>query len=162
VRPGVADFMRERAVPAADAVTPNHFELDRLTGRDTYSLAAILAAVDDLHDRGPRAVLVTSVRSDATPSDSLDVIASDATGRHLVRTPLLATPANGAGDLIAALFFFHWLRSGSAADALADATSSVFGLLQRTRDARAAEMVLIEAQEELVTPSERFAPVRIA
>ena len=38
-------------------------------------LAAIIEAVDDIHARGPRAVLVTSVRSDATPADSLDVIA---------------------------------------------------------------------------------------
>lgn len=161
VRPGVAEFMRARALPAADVVTPNHFELDRLTGRDTRNLPAILAAVSEIHAHGPRAVLVTSVRSNATPDDSLDVIASDAGGRHLVRTPLLATPANGAGDLIAALFFFHYLRSSSAADALAAATSSVFGLLRRTREAGAAETVLIAAQDELVAPSERFAPVRI-
>jgi pyridoxine kinase len=171
VRPGVADFMRDRAVPSADVVTPNHFELDRLTGQDTSrqgttsqgttDLAAILKAVDALHARGPRTVLVTSVRSDATPADSLDVVASGADGRHLVRTPRLDTPANGAGDLIAALFFFHLLRTGSAAEALAAATSSVFGLLRRTRDAGAGEMVLIAAQEELVTPTQWFAPVRI-
>jgi pyridoxine kinase len=166
VRPGVAAFLRDRAVPAADVVTPNHFELDRLTGQDTTGqgttdLAAILEAVDALHARGPRAVLVTSVRSDATPADSLDVIASGADGRHLVRTPRLDTPANGAGDLIAALFFFHLLCSGSAAQALGAATSSVFGLLRRTRDAGAAETVLIAAQEELVAPTLRFAPVAI-
>ncbi len=97
VRPGIAEFMRERAMPAAGLVTPNHFELDRLAGRETRNLAAIIEAVDDIHARGPRAVLVTSVRSDATPADSLDVIASDAGGRYLARTPLLATPANGAG-----------------------------------------------------------------
>ena len=161
VRSGIAEFLRARAVPAADVVTPNHFELDRLAGRETRSLAAILAAIDSLHARGPRAVLVTSVRSDETPGDRLDVIASDPDGRHLVRTPLLATPANGAGDLIAALFFFHYLGSGSAADALARATSSVFGLLRRTRDAGASEMTLIAAQDELVAPSEKFTPVRI-
>jgi pyridoxine kinase len=161
VRPGIAEFIRERAVPAAGVVTPNHFELDRLVGRETRSLAAILSAVDEIHARGPRAVLVTSVRSDATPADSLDVIASDASARHLVRTPLLATPANGAGDLIAALFFFHYLRSGAVADALAAATSSVFGLLRRTRDAGASETILIAAQDELAAPSERFAPVQI-
>jgi pyridoxine kinase len=161
VRPGIAEFMRERAVPAAEIVTPNHFELDRLAGRETRNLTAILSAVGDIHARGPRAVLVTSVRSDATPRDSVDVIASDASGRYLLRTPLLAAPANGAGDLIAALFFFHYLRSGSVADALAGATSSVFGLLRRTRDASAPEIALIAAQEELVAPSETFAPVKI-
>ena len=161
VRPGIAEFMRERAIAAAGVVTPNHFELDRLAGRETRNLPAIIEAVDDIHARGPRAVLVTSVRSDATPADSLDVIASDASGRYLVRTPLLATPANGAGDLIAALFFFHYLRSGAVADALAGATSSVFGLLRRTRDAGASETVLIAAQDELVAPSEKFSPVKI-
>jgi pyridoxine kinase len=161
VRPGIAEFMRERAVPAADVVTPNHFELDRLAGRETRSLPAIVKAVDHIHARGPRAVLVTSVRSDATPADSVDVIASDPSARYLVRTPLLATPANGAGDLIAALFFFHYLRSRSVAEALSCATSSVFGLLRRTRDAGASETVLIAAQDELVAPSETFAPVKI-
>ena len=162
VRPGIAQFMRERALPAAGVVTPNHFELDRLVERETRDLAAIIEAVDDIHARGPRAVLVTSVRSDATPADSLDVIASDGSARYLVRTPLLATPANGAGDLIAALFFLHCLRSGSVADALAAATSSVFGLLRRTRDAGASETILIAAQDELTAPSETFAPVRIS
>jgi len=161
VRPGIVEFMRARAVPTAQVVTPNHFELDRLTGRETRSLAAVLSAVDDIHACGPRAVLVTSMRSDETPDDRLDIIASDANGRHLVRTPLLATPANGAGDLIAALFFFHYLRSGSTGDALADATSSVYGLLRRSRDAGASEIALVAAQDELVAPSERFAPVRI-
>jgi pyridoxine kinase len=161
VRPGVAAFLRAHAVPAAQIVTPNHFELDRLSGRETRSLDDILRAVDDIHARGPRAVLVTSVLSNETPDGSLDIVASDSAGRHLVRTPRLATPANGAGDLIAALFFFHYLGGGSAVDALVGATSSVFGLLRRTRDAGASEMALIAAQDELVAPSEKFAPIRI-
>src|SRR5262249_50706675 len=74
VRSGIAEFMLARAVPAADVVTPNHFELDRLTGRETRSLADILCAVEHIHARGPRAVLVTSVRSDETPDDGLDTI----------------------------------------------------------------------------------------
>jgi pyridoxine kinase len=73
----------------------------------------------------------------------------------------LAASANGAGDLMAALFFFHYLHSGSVADALAGATSSVFGLLRRTRDASASEIALIAAQNELVTPSETFVPVKV-
>ena len=161
VRPGIAEFMRQRAVPAAQVVTPNHFELDRLVGRETRSLASVLSAVNDIHARGPRAIMVTSVRSDETPDGMLDIIASDSSARHLVRTPLLATPANGAGDLIAAVFFFQYLRSGSVADALAGATSSVFGLLRRTRDAGTSEMALIAAQDELVAPAEKFSPVKI-
>jgi pyridoxine kinase len=59
------------------------------------------------------------------------------------------------------LSFFHYLRSGDVAEALAGATSSVFGLLRRTRDPGSTETVLIEVQEELVALSQRFAPVHI-
>lgn len=161
VRAGITEFMRERAVPAAQIVTPNHFELDRLTGRETASLADILSAIDAIHARGPRAVLVTSVRSNETPDGMIDVVASDSSGRYLARTPRLATPANGAGDLVAALFFFHYLRGGAVAAALAGATASVYGLLRRTLAAGASEMLLIEAQDELVSPSEPLTPLPI-
>ena len=159
VRPGIAEFMRRRAVPAAQIVTPNHFELDQLAGRATRNLADILSAIDGIHAVGPGAVLVTSVRSSETPDDAFDVIASGSGGRYLVRTPKLATPANGAGDLAAALFFFHYLRSGSIAEALGNAISSVFGVLRATRGA--PEILLVEAQQELVAPSERFTPVAL-
>jgi len=75
-----------------------------------------------------------------------------------VRTPKLATPANGAGDLIAALFLFHLLRGAPLAEAMAAATSAVFGVLRKTVAAVAFEMLLVEAQEEIVAPTEIFEP----
>jgi pyridoxine kinase len=156
VRPGVAEFMRAKAVPAADIITPNHFELDRLAGRDTRRLSDALAAVDGLRARGPRAVLVTSLMTEETPPDAVDLLACDGHGRHRLRTPRLPVAANGAGDLIAALFLAHYLRSGLATEALSRAASSVYGILKRTAEAHAQEMLLIEAQEELVNPSAIF------
>src|SRR5207248_2099443 len=58
VRPDVPEFMRGCALPAADIVTPNQFELDLLSGRATATLAGALSAVKDLQARGPRVVLV--------------------------------------------------------------------------------------------------------
>jgi pyridoxine kinase len=162
VQPGISDFFRDHALPAARIVTPNHFELDRLAGRDTADMAQVLAAIAALHARGPRAILVTSVAASETPAGHVDVVASDGAAQYLVRTPQLATAGNGAGDLIAALFLYHYLVSGSVAGALARATSSVFGLLRRTLAAGASELVLIAAQDELVVPSELFQPQRIA
>ena len=40
VKPGIPEFMREHAVPAADVITPNQFELDHLTGRGARDLGA--------------------------------------------------------------------------------------------------------------------------
>jgi pyridoxine kinase len=162
VQPGLAEFFRDRAMPAALIATPNHFELDRLTGRDTTDMAQVSEAIAALHARGPHAILVTSVVASETPPGCVDVVASDGAAQFLVRTPRLATAGNGAGDLMAALFLFHYLRTGSVAEALARATSSVFGLLRRTLAAGASELALIAAQDELVAPSELFRPQRIA
>jgi pyridoxine kinase len=156
VQPGVAEFMREHAVPAADIVTPNHFELDYLAGRNTANLADALAAVDEVRALGPKVVMVTSLVLDDTPADAIDLLACDHTGRYRLRTPKLPISVNGAGDAIAALFFAHCLKTESAAEALSRAASSVFGILQRTADAGSREILLIEAQDELVRPSREF------
>jgi pyridoxine kinase len=157
VKAGIPEFMREHAVPAADVVTPNQFELDHLTGRGSATRRDALAAIDALHALGPKAIVATSLHTDETPGDAIDLVASDAAGRFRVRTPKLPISVNGAGDAIAALFFAHYLRSGSAAEALSRATSSVFGLLKRTADAGSREILLVEAQDEFVNPSRIFA-----
>src|SRR5947209_7567064 len=156
VRPGIPEFMREHAVPAADVVTPNQFELDHLTGHTSATRRDALNAIDALHTLGPKVIMVTSLHTDETPSDAVDLVASDMSGRFRVRTRKLPISVNGAGDAIAALFFAHYLRTGSAADALSRATSSVFGVLKRTAEAGSREILLIEAQDEFVNPGQVF------
>ncbi len=156
VRPGVPEFMRDKAVPAANIVTPNQFELDFLTGIETKTLAEVKRAIAALHAIGPRVVLVTSVVGDDTPGDVIDLVASDGEDMSRVRTPKLALSVNGAGDAIAALFTVHYLKTGSAAEALGRAAASVFGLLRRTFDANSREILTVAAQEEFVTPSRTF------
>jgi pyridoxine kinase len=158
VRPEVAEFLRMRAVPTADVITPNAFELGYLAGRESATLAEACTAIDALHARGPRVVLVTSLATAETPPEAIDLLVSDPAGRFRLRTPKLAHAANGAGDAIAALFFAHLARSGSAADAMARAAASVFGILRRTAQASAREMLLIEAQDEIVAPTTVFTP----
>jgi pyridoxine kinase len=158
VEAGVPEFLRDRALPAADVVTPNQFELDHLSGRRSTTLREAVAAIDAVHALGPRVVLATSLHTAETPPDAVDLLVSDPRGRFRLRTPKLALAINGAGDAIAALFFAHLLRSGSAAEALSRATSSVFGILRRTAQAGAREMLLIEAQQEIVAPGRTFIP----
>ena len=157
VRPGIPELVRDRALPAADIVTPNQFELDYLSGGTSATLADAKRALADVGARGPRAVLVTSLHTDATPADSIDLLAGEGGRAWLLRTPKLDISANGAGDAIAALFFVHYLGTGSARAALERAGSSVYGLLRRTADAGSRELVLVAAQDEFVQPSRSFA-----
>ncbi|MGB9020912.1 MAG: pyridoxal kinase PdxY [Pseudolabrys sp.] len=156
VREGIPEFMRNKAVPAADLITPNQFELDYLSNRASRTLRQARDAVKVVHDLGPRAILVTSLHTEETPENSIDLLASDESGCFIVRTPLLPLAVNGAGDAIAALFFAHYLRSGKIAEALSRASSAIFGVLAKTAKAGAREIQLVAAQDEIVKPSRLF------
>src|SRR3954447_13666572 len=77
VRPGIPEFLRDHAVPAADIVTPNQFELDYLSGLESATLAAAGEAVSRIQRLGPRVVLVTSLHTHETPLDAIDLLAGE-------------------------------------------------------------------------------------
>jgi len=156
VQAGVAEFIKRKALPAADVITPNQFELDYLAGAESRTLSQAFAAIDALHKLGPRTILVTSLHTEDTPDDAIDLLASDQRGRFRLRTPKLPIAVNGAGDAIAALFLAHYLRSGSAGEALSQAASAIFGVLAKTAASGAREIQLVAAQEEIVKPSRMF------
>ncbi len=156
VRPGIPEFMRDEALPVADIVTPNQFELEWLAGAEVRTLGQAKAAVAALQARGPRCVLVTSLHLEDTPEGEIGMLAAEGGRFWRLSTPLLPVSVNGAGDAIAALFLFHRLRGGADA-ALEAAASSVFGLLRRTAEAGSREILTVGAQEEFVAPSRIFA-----
>ncbi len=163
VRAGIPALIRDRALALADIATPNRFELEHLTGLPCGTPEAAKRAVAALQAMmrpdGMRAVLLTSLETDATPPDSLDLLAAEGGAFHLLRTPKLSLNANGAGDAIAALFLFHLLATRSAVTALEMAGSSIHGLLVRTQKAGSRELLTVQAQQEFVAPSRRFAAV---
>jgi pyridoxine kinase len=164
----VAAFLRDRAVPCARIVTPNLFELAWLAGRPLDSEAAALAAAHELRQRGPEIVLVTSLRFPEREPESVALLAVTGDGAWRIVTPWLALdpPANGFGDLLAALFLGHYLRVGGdpgrAAEAAAEAASATFALVAATHAAGSREIPLIAAQEALVRPDRLFQAERIS
>jgi pyridoxine kinase len=162
VREGIPEFMKGKAVPAADIVTPNQFELDYLAGRESKTLAEVRDAVKAVHDLGPRIIMVTSLHTEDTPEDSIDLLASDDKTCFRLRTPRLQLNVNGAGDAIAALFYAHFLRSGKIDQALANAASSIFGVLTKTAEVGSREIQIIAAQNEFVEPSQVFEAEELA
>ena len=161
VRSGVPEFVRGRAVPAADIVTPNQFELDYLAGMQTSSLHSVREAVAAVHALGPKVVMVTSVITNETPRDAIDMVASFDGAMWLLRSPRLDMSVNGAGDAIAAVFFVHWLRTRSAAEAMSRAASSIFGVLKKTAEAGSRELLTVAAQDEFVQPTHLLVPHQI-
>jgi pyridoxine kinase len=164
VRPGIPEFMRDRAVPAADITTPNQFELEYLTGRTVRTLEDALDATAALRARGPRVVLVTSLQPEGALPGTVQMLAATAEGAWRVTTPLLPIqpPPNGAGDAVAALFLAHRLSGRPASEALGETAASIFGIFTATQAAGSRELQLISAQEELVAPRRRFLVEQVA
>lgn len=158
VAAGIPEFLRAHCVPAADILTPNQFELERLAGARITTLADAKRAMTQLLAamRPGGVVLATSLRTEDTPPDAVDLLTGGAQGFHRLRTPLLPIAANGAGDVIAGLFLFHHLAGAEPQAAMARAASSVFGLLRRTHAAGSRELLIVAAQDEFVAPSRIF------
>lgn len=161
VRPGIPEFMRDQVIPAAQIVTPNHFELDFLTGRTTTTVEAALDAADALRATGPDVVLVTStVLEDSDPGE-MQMLVDTPTGSWRVATPKLDHNFTGSGDLTAALFLAHFLRSGDPAVAIGRTADAVYSVLDVTARAASAELLLVAAQDQLVDPAHHFEVERL-
>lgn len=157
------DFFREHALPMADILTPNYFELELLTGTRVVTLDEAVAAARGLVARGPRVVLVTGLRHDSTRAGEIEVLAVTARAAWRLITPLLPCDPqpSGTGDLLAALFLGHYLRGGDAVQALEAAAAGIFAVMDATWAAGTRELQLIPAQDQLITPKRRFAAERI-
>lgn len=162
VQPGIPEFMRDAAVPAADVVTPNRFELEYLTGRTVGTLEDALGAVAALRARGPETVLVTSLVRAGGAADEIELLAVDGQAAYAVTTPQLDLSVNGAGDMTAALFLAHWRRTGDVRLALEHTTNSVYAVLEETARRSAKEIQIVAAQDAIARPPGRFSATRVA
>jgi pyridoxine kinase len=156
VGPGIPRFIKEVAVPAADVITPNQFELEFLTGVEVRDLDDALGAADEARRLGPGTVLTTSLRRWDAAADTIEILAVSEEGAWLVQTPMLALEVNGAGDAPAALFLAHLLQDSTLAEALSTTASTIYAVLEETHRTGSREMRLVSAQASVVEPPRRF------
>ena len=170
VKDDIPDFFINSLVPLADIITPNQFELTALTGVDIESLDDALKAISIIHEKGPSLALVTSFREKKDESlPELNMIVSDKKEIFKITTPLLPLGGNvaGTGDMCAAVFLSRYLETKNLKKTLELCASSVFSVLEESYRAallksqnaefnRPVELKLIDAQEQLITPSRVF------
>lgn len=151
-------YYRAQALPVADIITPNRFELELLSGRRVTSLSEARAAARMLVDQGPKIVLVTSLRHAATASGEIEMLAVTPEQTLRVRTPYLHfDPApNGSGDSVAAFFLAAYLAHKDTAKALAAAAASIYAVMEATAHAGTRELRLIAAQAAFARPTRTF------
>jgi len=156
VPPAIADFFKRRALSAMDIITPNQFELEqiidvRVSDRDHLRLALRL-----LHSKGPRLICVTSARFADTPEQALDMVLSAPDQIWRLRLPRLPLSPNGAGDVVAGLVLYHYLKKFPPKSILEKSGSMIFALLMAMLRMKQAELPLIAAQNEMLSPERVF------
>ncbi len=161
VAPSIPILLRERVVPQADLITPNQFELGFLTETEPEDLESTLASVDAAMAMGPSTVLVTSVLRPDRPAETIEMLAAHGAEAWIVQTPHLPLKANGSGDVTAALFTAHYLRTGSLPTALERTVSSVFDLLSLTLESGRRELQLVQAQDVYAEPRRQFTATQV-
>ena len=159
---GLPEFFRDKALPVADIVTPNQFELQWMTGRDIATLSDALAACQQVRQSGPQTVICTSLDREDAAEDVMETLLVNEDGAWLVATKRLDQELFGAGDLFAALYLGHALVEGDVALALARAVAGTWEVLQATAARGGGELALIAAQDRMVTPGVEFDVQKVA
>ena len=150
VRDGVEQAIRERLLPLADVLTPNHFELECLAGRPVATLDQAVQAARGLLARGPKIVVVTSLKHEQALTGRIETLAVTADAVWIATTARLDKVPNGGGDLLAALLLGHLAAGKTLPDALALAVSSVHAVL--TASAGEPELRLVAQRDSLRVP----------
>jgi len=143
----------EKLLPLADIVTPNAFELEVLTGAVVTDARSAANAARTLAGQGRTpVVVVTGLKRDG----DVETIAVERGAAWVVRTPEVAAPAYGAGDLFCAIFLARIMCGARVPKALSLAASSMHAVFAATASLGRPGLALIEAQATLVDPPKLF------
>ncbi len=155
VRDGIPDYFKYRALPCANIITPNQFELEYLTAHRIETLDHAKEACRIAHEMGPEVILLTSLIHDKTPKDRIEMMVSVKGGEfYTVSTPRLHfdVAPNGGGDCTAAVFLSHYLHGETIEATLKKTAASIFKVFEKTKTAGNRELALIQAQDDFVHP----------
>ncbi|WP_421198487.1 pyridoxal kinase PdxY [Aeromonas enteropelogenes] len=164
VAPGVADFLKNRALACADLLAPNLLELEQLTGREIHNVPEALAACQQLRARGARLVLVKHLGRAGFGHDRFEMLLVCDEGAFHISRPLypFARQPIGVGDLLSATMLANLLAGYEPVVAFERTNASVDAVLAQTWLVNAYELQLVAAQHEMAQPHVRIRATRLA
>jgi len=143
VKPEIVDFLKNNL--KADIITPNHFEAELLTNLTIKNLSDAQQAANNLHARGIKIVVITSLRAEELDKNKIHIFVSDnkraiTASSHLYE---FDTPKNGTGDLFSALFLGFYLQKFDSFFALKHSIYIMDKVMKATFASRSREIRLI-------------------
>lgn len=132
VDPGMIDAWRQ-LLPRSHGLTPNHFELERLAGRELATIADCVHAATDLLTDATEWMVVTSAAPRAWNAREMLLIAVTRDRQRVFTHPRVACAVKGTGDLFSARLAGWMLAGETLFDAVEKASREVVATLERTR-----------------------------
>lgn len=142
---GMAEAYRRWLLPLAEGLTPNGFELQRLTGLPVEDIGSALDAARTLLTGRTQWVVVTSAVPTATPPELLSTIVVTRHRHKVFNHPRIDACHKGTGDLFSATMLSHLLMGASIFKATVAACDFVTLALHGTQQARCAELLIPKA-----------------
>lgn len=163
VAPGVADFLKNRALACADMLAPNLLELEQLTEREIRNVAQALAACQQLRDQGVKLVMVKYLGKAGFAMDRFEMLLVCEEGAFHISRPLypFARDPIGVGDLLSATMLANLLAGFTSVAAFERTNASVDAVVAQTWLAGAYELQLVAAQQAMVLPQVREQATRL-
>ncbi|MCW4455404.1 pyridoxal kinase [Flavobacterium sp. MXW15] len=159
VEPGLEAIFAERLLPHAWLVTPNAFELGRLTGMPSLAQDDAIAASRALLARGPQWVIAHSVSGDPGQLVTL-AVGRDAIWRWT--SPHLPVDVAGTGDVLMSLLVGFLLKGEAFEAAVGRAIAGVHAALEATLAAGHEEFDVLAAAPAALSLPDRFRAERLA
>jgi pyridoxine kinase len=168
----LVDVYRNFVIPLADIVTPNQFEVEKLTGIEVDTIQNAKAACLTLHTLGPRLVFITSMVLKGD-DDTIAILASqqkDSGELEMWRidSPVLPGRFTGTGDLCTALLLAHTARDpDNLASAMEKVINTMYSVIKRTSEGSvpnsvaSQELKLIQSKCDIEDPPTIFRAYRI-
>lgn len=109
VEPSLIDMYRTYALPYADIVTPNQYELEWLSNKTIVTLQDAYECCKLLHEKGSQIIVVTSLKNMVPNSNDLILLVSlvssitSSIETFTLQFPLIPVDLAGTGDFFAAM-----------------------------------------------------------
>lgn len=164
VAPGVSEFFKNEAMGVSDIMAPNLLELEILTDRTITSVSEVVSAVDVIHSKGVKTVLVKHLSRAGYRSDKFEMLLSTSEGKWHISRPLVDFGVRqpvGVGDLTSGLLLTHMLLGKNFKEVLEHTTAAVYAVMLETHRQGEYELQLVAAQDEIVNPTQMFEAVKL-
>jgi len=158
VEPGIQEFLVRHMPEVADAMMPNHSELQRLVGRELETAEEAVLACREVLRRGPKLILVKHLLDRNSPADRFNMLIVTEHEAWLAQRPLypFARQPVGVGDVTSAVLVARLMLGDSLRRAFEHTLAAVNAVVKATWDAGRYELEIVAAQDQIARPREWF------